>query len=338
VRQQRASEAADCYLKDAPLFRSRVISDALDGNCAAISHSARLLREGRRAALVKGTRVGWGVLTSSLRTVIEVSMSTYQEDDVTIWVCPHGNSADVIEFPDGGKEPIDQACASNGEPFIKRCPRAGCPDPTYRVKDLDRRYHHCGEGIPWADARSESAKALLEYDTFNSRYLGRVKRADTSAAEEIIRSRSKAQELTPRERQDLIVPPSGRLPAERVRIANEKEPPRITALRGTGRHLSKPDLPPENVEGAIPAELAPRAPDLGRFIDREATKELRGLEKKWAENAKKPPKPARKGEPLWRKGLSGVGKWIFGISITVVGGAILLVIRAYLKGQGYDVP
>ena len=87
------------------------------------------------------------------------------------------------------------------------------------------------------------------------------------------------------ERQDLIVPPSGRLPAEKVRIAKEKEPPRITALRGTGSHLSKPDLRPENVEGAIPAELASRARDLGPFIDREATKELRGLGKKWAENA-----------------------------------------------------
>jgi hypothetical protein len=277
-------------------------------------------------------------LTRSSRTVIEVSMSTYQENDVAIWVCPHGNSADVIDFPVGGKDPIEQACATHGEPFLKRCPRAGCPDPIYRVKDLDRQYHHCGEEIPWADARSETAKAFLEYDMFNSRYLGRVKRADTSAAEEIIRSLSKPPELTPQERQDLIVPPSGRLPAEKVRIAKEKEPPQITALRGTGPHLSKPDLRPENVEGAIPAELAPRARDMGRFNDREATKELRALEKKWAENAKKPPKPARKGEPLWRKGLSGVGKWIFGISITVVGGAILLVIRAYLKGQGYDVP
>src|SRR3954466_4728644 len=127
-------------------------------------------------------------------------MATTQDKDIAIWVCPHGSSSDVIELPIGVKDPIDRACGMHGEPFIKQCPNQDCSEPTYHPSDLDRRYHHCGERIPWADSRSKTAKALLEYDTFNSRYVGR-----------------EYPDLTSGERQDLIVAPSERRPAESVR-------------------------------------------------------------------------------------------------------------------------
>jgi hypothetical protein len=102
-------------------------------------------------------------------------MEAYRDNEIAMWVCRHGSSADVVEFPLDERRPIDQACASHGEELIRRCPNEKCPASTYHPSDLERRYHHCGEKIPWAESRAEMAKAMMEHDSFNSKIVGRPK-------------------------------------------------------------------------------------------------------------------------------------------------------------------
>lgn len=104
-------------------------------------------------------------------------MSTVQDSDIAIWVCPHGYSADVLELAVGGPEPKAEGCATHGEPYIKRCPKSDCPSPVYHPSDLDANYHKpCRSQIPWAETRSAAARALMEHDPFNSNLLGTKKR------------------------------------------------------------------------------------------------------------------------------------------------------------------
>ncbi|MEK6227566.1 MAG: hypothetical protein AABM40_14895 [Chloroflexota bacterium] len=191
-------------------------------------------------------------------------MSTTQDSDIGIWVCPHGYSADVIEYAIGGPEPNAAGCPTHGEEYIKRCTQADCPSPVYHPSDLDASYHTpCRATIPWAETRGAAARALMEHDPFNSKLLGTKKR--DFGLEHLVRKRyfggrspgestPAPRDLTPEERQDLITPPSERLPAESVRTPEPKEkaPPRITGFRGTGSKLSEPDLVPEDVDAPKP--------------------------------------------------------------------------------------
>jgi hypothetical protein len=251
-------------------------------------------------------------------------MSSYQDEEIAIWVCRHGNSADVVEFPVGEREPVDQACASHGEAFVRRCPNKKCPAPIYHRTDLDRRFHHCGEQIPWAESRAETARVMMEHDPFNSKFVGRPKPVPgifESLLSTTFNTRP-PRDLTPRERQDLITPPSGRLPVESVRIAEvkKKEPPRVSGTRGTGSKLSQPDLRPGNVEGALPDDSsggAPTAPKLSVF---------------------KSEQPKTPGEPIWKRGLTTFGKYLLGVAVGLTVLLVGFVIRSYLKSQGLDVP
>jgi len=100
-------------------------------------------------------------------------MSTVQDVEVAIWVCPEGTSADVVEFPVGTTPPNVAGCGTHGHAFIKRCPSADCPDPAYHWSDLDRKFHQpCRTKIPWADSREETARALMEYDNYHSALVG----------------------------------------------------------------------------------------------------------------------------------------------------------------------
>jgi hypothetical protein len=203
-------------------------------------------------------------------------MSTVQDTDVAVWVCPHGYSVDVLEFAVGGPEPKAEGCPTHGETYIKRCPKSDCPSPIYHLSDLDANYHRpCRTKIPWAEMRSAAARALMEHDPFDSKLLG-TKKTD-HAFGDFVRKRYfpseklaeplTSRELTAEERQDLIVPPSGRLAAESVRMSEPRkvEPPRITPTRGTGGHLSESDV-----------VAKPR--DMSKFIDWEAMKLMREIE------------------------------------------------------------
>jgi len=224
-------------------------------------------------------------------------MATTQDKDVAIWVCPHGSSSDVKEIPEGTEEPVDRVCGSHGEMFIKQCPNPECSEPTYHPSDLDRRYHHCGEKIPWADSRAETARALMEYDTFNSRYLGR-----------------ELPELTPEERQDLIVPPSERLPAQILRTPTQRKrsDPPSTPVRTTSLNL------PDNW-----TDLLRQSP---------GSRKVRSTDV-WVP----PPMPKLlKTEPTtkWRRFSSGVGSFLFGSLQNFFGGLLLLLVVLVLAYFG----
>ena len=138
-------------------------------------------------------------------------MATLRNEDVAIWVCPYGCSADVVEYGASGPLPNAKVCGMHGRPLIRRCPNVECPNPVYHPSDLDQNFHRpCGARIPWADRRRETAEAMLEYDAFISRLIGTGSYLGN-------RKPTLIPELTPQERQDLIVPPSDHLPAERVR-------------------------------------------------------------------------------------------------------------------------
>ena len=202
----------------------------------------------------------WVGLTPRFQTLIAVFVSTTQDGDIGIWVCPHGYSPDVIEYAIGGPEPKAAGCPSHGEEYIKNCPKPDCPSPIYHPSDLDASYHKpCRTQIPWARIRASTARTLMEHDPFQSKLKGTTKR--DFAFEKLLHSRygdserraetaPPARDLTQEERQDLISPPSGRLPAESVRTSEptQNEPPRITAHRGTESKLSEPDLTPKNVD------------------------------------------------------------------------------------------
>src|SRR6266850_1802071 len=149
-------------------------------------------------------------------------MGTVTDKDIAIWVCPYGYTPDVIEFSAGGPEPQVKGCGAHGEPYITRCATPDCTHPTYHPSDLDENSHKpCLAKIPWADTRRAEAE-LVGYEPLNSTLLG-----------------SELPELTLEERQDLIVPPSERLPAKRVRTPLTKQAPGQddTGFGGTRRYL-----------------------------------------------------------------------------------------------------
>lgn len=257
-------------------------------------------------------------MTPGCGTLIAVVMSSATDKDIAIWVCPSGYTHDVLEFPIGSAEPDAKVCGTHGEPFHKRCPNPDCPSPTYHPSDLEQIFHKpCGLKIPWAETRREYAQ--IDYEPFNSTLIGRTFRKPATKAEEFIRERyfpstEPVRELTPGERHDLIVPPSGRLPNEWVRPKRTKnEPPRITAHRGTGSHLSEPDL--------IPAtQFEPRR-DMSRFIDAASTRESTNQETRHGVTH-----VARQGGPVWRRVLRGLWDLFFGSLQNAIGGLILILI------------
>jgi hypothetical protein len=270
-------------------------------------------------------------------------MSTVSDGDIGLWVCAHGYSPDVLEYQIGGEEPKAAGCAMHGEPFIKRCPATDCPSPIYHPSDMDAKFHTpCRTKIPWAELRHETALALMEYDPFNSKLLGTKKK--NFAFDKLVGERYFGQkpndavpaELTPDERQDLVVPPSERLPAERVRRPRRQEEslPNVRSSYGTGPQLSDPDLRPELVKGAMP-DFAKKPRDMNRFIDREGTEALNAARR----NRAKAEAEAQSGRTHRDTGpsglnrlLGGIGAFVFGSMQntvgTVVGAAIIVVIFA----------
>lgn len=122
---------------------------------------------------------------------------------------PEGDPYDVIELAAGGLNPDAKVCGRHGEPYYKECPNADCPHQTYHPSDSYENFHKpCGEKIPWADARNGSVIVGLGYQS------------------QLLREVARVRELTAAEQQDLIMPPSGRLPADRVR------PPKSRQIQG----------------------------------------------------------------------------------------------------------
>jgi hypothetical protein len=213
-------------------------------------------------------------------------MATVQDKDIAIWVCPHGYTHDLIEFPVGSAEPNAKVCGAHGEPYVKRCPNQDCPSPIYHPSDLDENYHKpCGAGIPWANERRANAQALMEHDAFNSTLLGRD-----------------VPELTPEERQDVITPPSGRLPAERVQLPRrKKDPPKVTPTRGT---------------------YASDLPDRWTDLLKQGGPPVRKSQQVWT-----PPPPMKfVKKPWWRR----LGAWIVSNAWIVMLSAVGSLIAAYI--------
>ena len=88
-------------------------------------------------------------------------MPLLADKDVAIWVCPHGDTNDVLEYPIGQAEPAAAGCGLHGERFYRRCPNEECPHPLYHPSDLDDNFHKpCRMKIPWASGRYEHAQLL----------------------------------------------------------------------------------------------------------------------------------------------------------------------------------
>lgn len=101
-------------------------------------------------------------------------MAIVRDEEQAVWVCSHGTSECVEEFPVRGPEPRAAGCGGHGEALSKRCPNEGCPDPLYHPSDLNREFHRpCQAQIPWAAEKRSAADALLEYDFYQSAWVGR---------------------------------------------------------------------------------------------------------------------------------------------------------------------
>lgn len=134
----------------------------------------------------------------------------------------------------------------------------------------------------------------MEYEPFKSRLLGTDELATMSYRP--------LRELSAQERKDLIVPPSGRLPMESVRLpAAKANPTGIIWGQLEGMGTTWDDL--ENTKLVRVQQSSPVA------ASANATKR-------------------------WWHGLSGVGKWLVGIVGTIIAGVAVLLIRTWLIGQG----
>ncbi len=132
-------------------------------------------------------------------------MPLLRDEDVAIWCCPKADLYQVIEFKVGDPQPIRKFCGKCTEPYVTRCPNTDCPHPTYHPSDVYNDAHPpCRARIPWADARN---RAIDAGPGFRSRLVG-----TGSYMGPQLPSYAPLPEMTPEERQDLIVPPSVRLP------------------------------------------------------------------------------------------------------------------------------
>jgi len=247
-------------------------------------------------------------------------MPLLRDEDVAIWVCPHGTTSDVIEYKAQGPLPNAKVCGAHGEAYLRRCPNSECSSPVYHPSDLDENFHKpCGATIPWAEPR-RSYSDLFGYEPLNSRligtgsYLGTVKPAIVP-------------ELTAQERQDLIAPPSERLPGERVRVpmskqaSGEGEPPREAQ-----RWLEKATEPMKATEPL----LGPTYRDLKRTTwDQLEHGQITRID---------PPTPQRLvkflTDPVYRGMQSAIEKFVMGLVLTALAAAAalaLLLLRSALQ-------
>lgn len=143
-------------------------------------------------------------------------MSTVQDGEIAIWVCPEDHEVKEWPFP-GGPPPDREICGECGKDYVKRCPNTECPNPIYHWTDHDTKFHACRTAIPWAFYAEQ--RPQWDWPAHQSLLVGRT---TLSHAERFIQDRyfpvnqvkvEIPKELTPQERQDLIVPPSERLPA-----------------------------------------------------------------------------------------------------------------------------
>jgi hypothetical protein len=117
-------------------------------------------------------------------------------------------------------------------------------------------------------------------------------------------------ELTPEERQDLITPPSGRLPLEGARLTQTE-----AATVGSERMTEPKGITWDQLE------------DMGTtWNDLENARLVRVQ----APPASAPPEATKR----WWHGLSGMGKWLVGIFGTIIAGVVVLLIRTWLISQG----
>jgi hypothetical protein len=157
----------------------------------------------------------------------------YEDRTVAIWVCPDAH--EVEEMSTAGPIPSNVFCGKCGKPKVMGCPRKECPDPVFHPSDYPRDYHRvCQEPIPWAKARNGT---IWVGPPWRSKLVGDIKPSDRDtrialekAAAQTIQAkgektpatepryyepaaatpREHVREMTPGERQDLIVAPSGR--------------------------------------------------------------------------------------------------------------------------------
>lgn len=245
-------------------------------------------------------------------------MEIYRDDEIAIWACRLGNSADVVEFPLDAPRPIDQACASHGDHLIRSCPNMKCRAPTFHPSDLERTYHHCGEKIPWAEQRSGTARAMMEHDPFNSKFVGRPKpqRGLFESLLDTTFAGSAPRELSPQERQDMITPPSGRLPAERAR------PPVSRQAEGQ----SPPFAAQEWLERATRAEkeTLPKGAPL-RPTGTDVSAPRYRSEEVWVP----PPSTKIVTPPRWKRGLSRMGLTAWMIALGAAGSLLAAFLAWY---------
>jgi hypothetical protein len=188
------------------------------------------------------------------------------DQDVAIWCCKNADVYQVIEFKVGDPEPIQKFCSKCGDRFVTRCPNKSCPHPTYHPSDVNANVHGpCGSKIPWGEARN---RAVIIGPGFHSKLLGSGSSMGKSTP------RPSTPELTAQERQDLIVPPSARLPAPSVASV-------VYAGPGSGKsgifaqyveYLQSAsaaiDKPPRKVVRAVLKFLRDRGEVVGRGADK----------------------------------------------------------------------
>lgn len=259
-------------------------------------------------------------------------MSTTQNEDIAIWVCPEGTSRDVKEFPVGGREPDVKVCGTHGKPYIRRCPNAECPRPIYHPDDLEKSFHEpCGTKIPWAESRRETAEALMENDPFNSSLLGKHKLSDAEKLIREMKSRGNASRdsglktlnvspgLSQADR-DLIVPPSEHRPAGEDRRAEYRTPRKMRFDTTPSNGQAVPEAAAGITWGKLEGEGT-------TWKDLENTKLVRVQQAT--------PSEARVEETRrWWRGLSATVKWVLGILGAIIAGVAVLLIRTWLIGQG----
>jgi hypothetical protein len=132
-------------------------------------------------------------------------MPILRDEDVGVFVCPNADIYDIVEYPLDKPPPAAQFCGKCGEAYIKRCAGQGCTDRVYHPSDVYKNVHStCGTKIPWAEARNRTIDAG---PGFHSKLVG----TGSYMGGPFTRLEPK-WEMTPQERQDLINPPSGRLP------------------------------------------------------------------------------------------------------------------------------
>lgn len=243
-------------------------------------------------------------------------MGTVEDRHIGVWVCPRKHDWERQEFGIGGPLPTATRCGYCGEELIRGCPKRDCPDPTFHPSDLNGHYHRpCGTLLPWVQPfflpgiAAVEADRLAEGDERRRKVLEAARKPGALEGENTLPSdllSSAYRELTPAERQDLVVPPSERPPT-------------------TG--LVPPAMP------------APQKRDMSTFVDSEATRMLRDIERNQAQAAKPKGRLASMvpSHSSWARVWSGLGSFIFGSMQNTVGTILALtIVLALLIWFGID--